>query len=177
MSTFILSFYWKGRYPVVYSAQHLSSCSQIITFQFALWNYVLQVPCVWAKLPTACQSKWTRLLCTYLSLHADIYKKVSTFIYIYVKMCIFRAMSTGLKMQYPEAITENGKKKKKKPKIDHLFLINFIFLYSKTCVAQTDTCGWNKAELLFLCSTLTCTSSLYVALVYRRCRPCCPCVL
>lgn len=25
-------------------------------------------------------------------------------------MCIFRAMSTGLKMQYPEAIKENGKK-------------------------------------------------------------------
>lgn len=35
-------------------------------------------------------------------------------------MCIFRAMSTSLKMQYPEAIKENGKK------INHLFLINFI---------------------------------------------------
>lgn len=53
-------------------------------------------------------------------------------------MCIFRAMSTGLKMQYPEAIKENGKKT---PKIHHLFLIKFIFLYGKTCVAQTDVCG------------------------------------
>lgn len=50
-----------------------------------------------------------------------------------MKTCIFRAMSTGLKMQYPEAIKENGKK-------INLFLINFI-LYSKTCMAQTDLCG------------------------------------
>lgn len=107
-------------------------------------NNVLQVPCVWAKLPIACQSKWTwLLLCTYLSLHADIYKKTfSTFIYIYVKTCIFRAMSTGLKMQYPEAVKENGKKKPN-PKIHHLFLINLIFLCGKTCMA-TDCCVWVK---------------------------------
>lgn len=54
-------------------------------------------------------------------------------------MCIFRAMSTGLKMQYPEVVKENGKKS---PKIHHLFVINFIFLYSKTGMAQTDV--WVK---------------------------------
>lgn len=46
-------------------------------------------------------------------------------------------MSTGLKMQYPEAVKENGKKIPQK--IHHLFLINLIFLCGKTCTA-TDLC-------------------------------------
>lgn len=110
VSTFTLSFYWKGRYPVVYSAQHVSSCSQMITFQFALWIMYYRFPVYeqsYLQHVRASEHNFHVPTCLCMQIYI---KKVSTFIYIYVKMCIFRAMSTGLKMQYPEAVKENGKK-------------------------------------------------------------------
>lgn len=56
-----------------------------------------------------------------------------------MKTCIFRAMSTGLKMQYPEDVKENGKKNPKKnpscaPNQPHLFV--WYNLHGKLCVGN-----------------------------------------
>lgn len=53
-------------------------------------------------------------------------------------MCIFRAMSTGLKMQYPEAVKENGKKYLKN---SSCLPNQFNLCVVKTCMAQTGVCG------------------------------------
>lgn len=62
-----------------------------------------------SKVTSSMSEQANMTLCIYLSLHADIYKKkTAILLYIYVKTCIHRAMGTGLKMQYPEAVKENG---------------------------------------------------------------------
>lgn len=98
----------------MYSAQHLSSCSQMITSQFALWIMYYRFPVYeqsYLQHVRASEHDFHVPTCLCMQIYI---KKVSNFIYMYVKMCIFRAMSTGLKMQYPEAVKENGKKKNPK---------------------------------------------------------------